>query len=158
MAAEKMAIVVGHGSLASGLVSAMEEVLGRQPNVFALSNTGKSAGTFEAEVEALIAAEGQGKDVYLLTDLQGGSCATTCLRAARQIGLTGIFYGINLTLLLEFILHRSLPREEFFQTLVAKAQRSVSGILLSKALPGAAGSTAGSGRDALEQPEAFRRG
>jgi mannose/fructose-specific phosphotransferase system component IIA len=122
--------VVSHGALAQGLVSAMEKVLGPQRGVFPLSNSGKSPAALEAEIEALVTREPAGSDVYLLSDVQGGSCATTCLRAARRVGVRGVFYGTNLTLLLEFVLHRDLPREAFFEALVTKGRNAVSGVLL----------------------------
>ncbi len=123
-----MAIVVSHGSLARGLVSAMEKVLGPQPNVFWLSNTGKTPAALEAEIESLVEAKAAGRDVYLLSDLRGGSCATTCIRTSRCSGVRGVFYGTNLTLLLEFVLHQDLPREGFFDALLEKARSSVDGV------------------------------
>lgn len=140
--APKVAIVVSHGSLARGLVSAMEKVLGPQPDVFWLSNSGKSPADLQAEIEALVASEARGRDVYLLTDLRGGSCASTCLRSSRVAGVRGVFYGANLTLLLEFVLHRHLPAAELFETVLAKARRSVDGVSFSDE----AGEPAGAGR------------
>lgn len=127
--AEKVAIVVSHGSLARGLVSAMEKVLGPQPNVFWLSNTGRTPAALETEIEALIAREAPGKEVYLLTDLRGGSCATTCLRTSKRSRARAIFYGANLTLLLEFVLLQDLAGDEFFDALLGKARSSVDGVL-----------------------------
>jgi mannose PTS system EIIA component len=129
---EKVAIVVSHGSLARGLVSAMEAVLGPQPHVFWLSNTGKSPAALQAEIQRLIADRAGGKHVYLLTDLPGGSCASTCLRTSRAAGVRGVFYGANLTLLLEFVLHRDLPPAEFFPAVLAKARNAVDGLRLGE--------------------------
>ena len=127
-AAGKTAIVVSHGSLARGLVSAMESVLGPQPNVFWLSNTGKTPAALGAEIERLIAERAAGREVYLLTDMRGGSCATTCLRTARRVGVQAVLYGANLTLLLEFVLLQDLPRDRVLEAVVAKARGSVEGV------------------------------
>lgn len=127
----KVAIVVSHGSLARGLVSAMEAVLGPQPDVFWLSNTGKTPAALQAAIERLIAERAAGKHVYLLTDLRGGSCASTCLRTSRMAGVRAVFYGANLTLLLEFVLHRDLSAAQFFPTVLAKARHAVDGVFLS---------------------------
>jgi mannose/fructose-specific phosphotransferase system component IIA len=140
--AGKVAIVVSHGSLARGLVSAMEAVLGPQPDVFSLSNTGQSPAALQAEIERLIAERAAGKDVYLVTDLRGGSCASTCLRTARVAGVRGVFYGANLTLLLEFMLHRDLPAEEFFPAVLAKARNAVDGLRVEEGATGEAGTAA----------------
>lgn len=137
--AGKMAIVVSHGSLARGLVSAMEKVLGPQPNVFWISNTGKTPAAVEAEIEVVAARAGGGREVYLLTDLRGGSCATSCLRASRTRGVSAVLYGTNLTLLLEFVLKQSLPRKEFFEALLAKARSSVDGVLFENGPPASPG-------------------
>ena len=107
----KAAILVAHGSLANGLVSAMEKVLG--------------PAALEAEITAVVAGLPAGTDVYLLSDLQGGSCGTVCVRAARRSGVRAVFYGVNLTLLLEFVLHQHLPPAAFFDAIVAKARNAV---------------------------------
>lgn len=134
----KAAILVAHGSLANGLVSAMEKVLGPQPNVLALSNTGKAPAALEAEITAVVAGLPAGTDVYLLSDLQGGSCGTVCVRAARRSGVRAVFYGVNLTLLLEFVLHQHLPPAAFFDAIVAKARNAVSGVEVESAAAGTA--------------------
>jgi mannose/fructose-specific phosphotransferase system component IIA len=138
----KAAVVVAHGSLARGLISAMEKVLGPQPNVFWLSNTGKSPSALEADIEALIGGRAAGRDVYLLSDLRGGSCAISCLRSARRLGVRGVVYGTNLTLLLEFVLHQELPHEAFFDALLAKARASVDGVRFSEEAPEESGDRA----------------
>ena len=58
--AGKLAVVVAHGELARGLVSAMESVLGPQPNVRWLSNTGKTPAALLADLETLVRA-GRGR-------------------------------------------------------------------------------------------------
>ncbi|MFN2433129.1 MAG: PTS sugar transporter subunit IIA [Gemmatimonadota bacterium] len=141
--AAKVAIVIAHGSLASGLVSAMEKVLGPQPNVFWLSNGGKTPETLEREIQALVARQPAGSQVYLLSDLRGGSCGTTSLRAARRTGVRGVFYGTNLALLLEFVLHQDLPPEAFFEALVSKARTAVDGVAIET---GGSAEPAGSSR------------
>ena len=152
----KVAIVVSHGSLARGLVSAMEKVLGPQPNVFWLSNTGKTPAALGAEIESLIAAEAPAKDVYLLTDLRGGSCATACLRTSRRAGVRGVFYGANLTLLLEFVLHQDLPWEEFFEVLIAKTRASIDGVHFLEDLRDSRTAERGSGPGLRDSREAER--
>jgi PTS system mannose-specific IIA component len=153
-AMERVAIVVAHGSLARGLVSAMEKVLGPQPNVFWISNTGLAPEALQARIESLVAAEAPDKEVYLLTDLRGGSCATSALRCARMPGVRGIFFGANLTLLLEFILLQELPRVEFFQALLAKARASVEGLDLVDGERGAGEARGGPGE--LTEPRERR--
>jgi PTS system mannose-specific IIA component len=127
----KLAVVVAHGELARGLVSAMESVLGPQPNVRWLSNTGKTPAALLADLETLVRAEGAGRDVYLLSDLKGGSCALACLRTARTSGVRAVLHGANLTLLLEFVMLQHLPAKPFLAALLEKTRASVGAVELA---------------------------
>ena len=121
----KLAVVVAHGELARGLVSAMESVLGPQPNVRWVSNTGKAPAALAAEIEMLLRSEGAGRDIYLLSDLRGGSCGLACLRTARAAGVQAVLHGVNLTLLLEFVMLQHLPAAAFLDALLEKTRASV---------------------------------
>lgn len=146
----KLAIVVAHGELARGLVSAMETVLGPQPNVLWISNTRKTPAALAAEIEALLRAEGAGRDVYLLSDLRGGSCGLACLRTARAAGVRAVLHGVNLTLLLEFVMLQQLPAAAFLHALLEKTRASVGATELAG---DASRPVDGRGAPASPQPE-----
>jgi mannose/fructose-specific phosphotransferase system component IIA len=138
----------------------MESVLGPQPNVRWLSNTGKTPAALLAGLEELVRAEGAGRDVYLLSDLKGGSCALACLRTARTSGVRAVLHGANLTLLLEFVMLQHLPAGPFLDALLEKTRASVGATELDGGAgerePAGAESADGAGATA-GAPEGARR-
>lgn len=94
-----IAIVLGHGSVAEGLVSAVERITGITDRFVALSNEG--LGT--AEIEELLRArlEETGARV-VFTDLPAGSCNFAACRLLRVRPDIVVVTGVNLPALLHF--------------------------------------------------------
>mgnify|MGYP002634850391 FL=1 len=69
-------VVVAHGAMAEGLVSAARRIAGESANgLRALSNDGKSPGQLRSELEE-IAGEDR---AVVFVDLQAGSCGMAAL-------------------------------------------------------------------------------
>jgi mannose/fructose-specific phosphotransferase system component IIA len=98
-------VIVCHGEVADALMGAVEGILGQQGGWFSVSNSGRSIDSLVSELEKAL-SELPGADVFVFTDLAGGSCYNSC----RQLKLEGkdltIISGVNLPILLEFFLHR----------------------------------------------------
>lgn len=110
-------VVVGHGALAEGIVDAVRQVTGvGEEALIAVSNRGL---TPEALVERLRSLVGEGPTI-LFVDLPGGSCAVAARRVSRERGAVAMVSGVNLPLLVEFVLNRGLPLAELVPRLVAK--------------------------------------
>ena len=95
------AIVAGHGTLAAGLVSAVEAITGRGDTLRAFSNSGLGAA-------AVTVALGQALDDtganVVFTDLPAGSCTLASRRLQRERPALAVVIGVNLPMLLEFVM------------------------------------------------------
>lgn len=110
-------VVVAHGQLAEGLLSALSRVAGEQDALWAVSNEGRAGADLEAEIAAILEERGAGRDAYLLSDMEGGSCGQACRRLLARGTVKAVLYGVNLPLLVEFV----FLQEHLFERFVAKA-------------------------------------
>ena len=104
-----VAIVLGHGSIAEGMISAVERITGHGARLVPLSNDGLSG----AELASTLVAAMQRTGARLVfTDLPAGSCNTAALRAAHQVPGSVLVMGANLPALLFFAMHEEMTAEE----------------------------------------------
>ena len=118
-------VVVGHGRVAEGLLSALERVAGEQPNLWAVSNQGRGGDELEAEITALLDERCAGREAYLLSDMDGGSCGQVCRRLLAKGRVQAVFFGVNLPLLVEFAFLPEQPFEQFVTTAVEKSRTAL---------------------------------
>jgi PTS system N-acetylgalactosamine-specific IIA component len=111
------AIVLAHGSLAEGLVSAVERISGRGARLLAISNEGLSGVDLVARLREALDATGA-KVVF--TDLPAGSCNTAALRAVHEREGAVLVMGANLPSLLHFAMHDEFPPAEAARQAAAK--------------------------------------
>ena len=98
------AIVATHGTLADGLISAVDVITGRGAALRAVSSIGLgAAGVTDALTRAL---DETGVRV-VFTDLPAGSCTLAARRLQKQRGALTVVIGVNLPMLLEFVLRPS---------------------------------------------------
>lgn len=101
------AVVAAHGDLASGLVSAVEQITGRADTLVALSNRGLSAAALEE-----LLRETLGDDVRVVfTDLPAGSWTMAARRVMRGRDDLLLVTGVNLAVLLDFVLRPDTTHE-----------------------------------------------
>lgn len=118
-------VVVAHGRLADGLLSAVARVAGRQENLWAVSNDGLNGEALVESIEAILDERADGRQAFLFTDLDGGSCGQACRRLLEAGRVTAILHGTNLPLLVEFVFLQEEPLEAFLEALVEKSRRSL---------------------------------
>jgi mannose/fructose-specific phosphotransferase system component IIA len=117
-------VVVGHASLAAGMVACVRQIAGAEEDALVpVSNDGCGPESLAA---ALREALGDGPAV-VFTDLGSGSCAFAARRIAMDRPNTGIITGVNLPILLDFVFHRTMPVGELVERLVEKGRTGVSG-------------------------------
>lgn len=117
-------LIIAHSSLAAGLAAAVRQIAGVDDEALqTVSNEGRGP---EGLLTAVRDAVGDSPAI-LFTDLASGSCAF----AARKISLdrpgTGIVYGVNLPILLDFVFHRDLPLPSLVERLVEKGRGGING-------------------------------
>ena len=100
-------IIVSHGTLAEGLMNAMELIVGPQPEVVALRlEEADSIDGLESQVEAAVQARQAGQEVLILVDLFGASPFNVSSRVAMRHAKVDVITGVNLPMLLETALGR----------------------------------------------------
>jgi len=120
-----LGIVVAHGELATGLVSAVTRIAGSEPDALvALSNEGRSPEELGDILEERIG----GRVAVVFTDMQTGSCALVARLTCRERDDRAVIFGVNLAMLLDFVFHRHLPLEELVPRLLKKGRESVRAI------------------------------
>lgn len=115
-------IVLAHGEMAQGMVDAVRHIAGRGGEcLVAVSNLGLSPDAIAEEIRR---NAGPGPTI-VFTDLQSGSCgfaARRCLKDGQQIV---VLSGVNLPMLLEFVMRRELPLEQMIPFLLAKGRAAI---------------------------------
>ena len=97
-----LGIVVGHGSVASALAAAAEEISGITDALVPVSNSGCDRDSLEAR---LAAAVGE-RSALVFVDLASGSCLFAAMRKLSTRDNVRVVTGVNLAMLLEFLFHR----------------------------------------------------
>jgi PTS system N-acetylgalactosamine-specific IIA component len=103
-----VSIVLAHGDLAAGLVSAVEQITGMGSCFVAMSNTGLSSAELEVRLRAQVDQTGAR---VVFTDLPAGSCNIAAFRLLRDRDVI-VVSGVNLPTLLHFVTHPQLSPEE----------------------------------------------
>lgn len=115
-------VVVAHGEMARGLISAVRRIAGDSADaLLPLSNDGKSPGVLRDELDEL-AGDGP---VVVFVDLSSGSCGMAALHCCRGQARRALIGGVNLPMLLDFVFSRSLPLDELVRRLVQKGRGAI---------------------------------
>lgn len=98
-------VVAGHGSFASGIISAVDQITGRGQQFVAVSNTGLCLDDIQGSIAAALDRTGAR---IVFTDLPAGSCTMAVRRMIRERPGVALVTGINLSLLLDFAMQDDL--------------------------------------------------
>lgn len=116
-------IVISHGLLAEGLVDAVHRITGIGEDVLVgQSNRGLSPEALLIELRRLAG----GGPAFLFTDMPSGSCNLAARRLLHEDPSIVVIGGVNLPLLLDFVLHRDLPVSELALRLVEKGRAAIT--------------------------------
>ena len=100
------AIVAGHGDFADGLLSAVQQIVGRDDVFTGVSNRDLSAQDVERVLRERVSSTGA---TVVFTDLPAGSCTMAARRLQRERPELTLVTGANLATLLDFVFHADLP-------------------------------------------------
>lgn len=118
-------IVVAHGRLAEGLLSALRRVAGEQEDLWAVSNQDLGGDELYARIGTLLDERCEGRETYLLSDMDGGSCGQTCRRLLEEGRVRGVLFGVNLPVLVEFVFLEEPGSEGFLRLAVEKGRKAL---------------------------------
>lgn len=115
-------VVVAHGELADGLVSAVRQIVGVTPETLVgVPNLGLGREDLcERTLKALSGARN-----LVFTDLPGGSCHLAAMIVTRQLPEVPVITGVNLPMLLDFVFNRALGFEELVPRLAEKGRAAI---------------------------------
>lgn len=121
-------IVIGHGDMAEGLVSAVRRIVGARADLLLpLSNEGKSPDELRAE----IAEAARGGSAIVFVDLQAGSCCTAALASCSECADRVVVTGVNLPMLLDFVFNHGIPFGELVERLVERGRDAIKRVRVS---------------------------
>ncbi|HWV56264.1 MAG TPA: hypothetical protein VNZ57_02235 [Longimicrobiales bacterium] len=116
-------IVLSHGDMAAGLTSAVRLIAGADEDALVpVSNQGVSP---DVVVERIRELAGE-RPTILFTDLQSGSCAFAGRRLCHERADFVVISGVNLPMLLEFVLRRDVPLAKLVPLLLEKGRAAIA--------------------------------
>lgn len=114
-------IVIGHGSLADGMLDAVRRITGTEGGLRAISNTGLGPDTLAERVRSYL----EDGPAILFTDLKSGSCGMVAHRLLRDRNDLHVMAGFNLAMLLAFVMQRTQPVEQLLPLLLEKGRAAI---------------------------------
>lgn len=116
-------IVLAHGDMAQGLIDAVRHIAGVGGEALvAVSNRGLGPDAIAAEIHKHAGPE----PTIVFTDLQSGSCGFAARRCLQNQPQMVVISGVNLPMLLEFVMRRELPLEQLVPFLLSKGRGAIS--------------------------------
>ncbi|HET9440218.1 MAG TPA: hypothetical protein VFO52_08600 [Longimicrobiales bacterium] len=117
-------VVVAHGEMANGLIDAVAHIAGASVREFLtpLSNRGLGPEALAQEVRAATGAA----PTIIFTDLQSGSCGFAARRCVQDNARIIVVSGVNLPILLEFVMRRELPIEQLVPFLLNRGRSAIN--------------------------------
>lgn len=116
-------IVIAHGDMATGLIDAVKHIAGVSGEFLVpLSNRGLGPDALAQEVRRLASSE----PTIVFTDLQSGSCGFAARRCVQEMPQLVVISGVNLPILLEFVMRRQLPLEQLVPFLLGKGRSAIN--------------------------------
>lgn len=122
---ERCGVIVAHGGLAEGFLSALTRVAGPQENLWPLSNEALSGEALMTRIEELLDERAGGREVFVFTDLDAGSCGLAGRRLLADERVRAVFFGVNLPLLIEFVFLQAEPLEKLVPVMIAKSRAAL---------------------------------
>ncbi len=117
------AIIVAHGDLADGIVSAVQQISGRGEVFLPMTNRGLGAAELERELREQVDRLGIR---IIMTDLPAGSCTIAARRVQRDRPTVTVLAGANLAALLDFAFHTEAPTGEAAERAAERARAAVT--------------------------------
>ena len=115
-------IIVAHGDMAQGLVTAVRHITGAEEGVLVpITNRECSPDELSGRIASAL-ADGP---AIVFTDLQTGSCGFAARRMTRDRTDIAVIGGVNLPLLVDFVMNREMEPRALVERLVEKGRGSI---------------------------------
>lgn len=100
-------IITGHGHFASGLLSSLELIMGKQESLAAVDFDGNGTANYEEALNEVISSMKDSREILICTDFLGGTPFKTAVLLSEQEHQFGIVAGTNLPMLMEILFARN---------------------------------------------------
>lgn len=117
-------VLASHGDLAKGMRQTAEMIIGTSENIYALSAFRDEDEPVNIQLEKLLAEIGY-EDVYLLTDIFGGSVNNDLLVLQQAHPEVTLIAGMNLPLVISIATQFQKISEETLAHLVVESQQGM---------------------------------
>ena len=118
---ELQGVVVCHGSIASALVEAAEQISGVRGVLKPVSNSGCDRGALEARILEAVGDQ----DTVVFVDMAAGSCLIAVLAQLRERSNVKVVTGVNLAMLVDFVFHLSQTPDAAASRAAAAGERAI---------------------------------
>jgi mannose/fructose-specific phosphotransferase system component IIA len=115
-------VVLAHGEMAQGMIDAVKHIAGISGD-FLVAVSNKGVGP-DALAEKISQAAGS-QPTIVFTDLQSGSCGFAARRSIQAAPNIVVISGVNLPILLEFVMKREMPIEQLVPFLMTKGRAAI---------------------------------
>lgn len=120
-------IVLSHGKIAEAILEACNKIAGETDHIFALNCEGQSPKALLDRLVHLIETENLRDGLFIFVSLKGGSCWNAAARIVKEFDKVQLISGLNLPVVLSFILKRDkYSFEELGEVLVKDAVRGIN--------------------------------
>ena len=118
------AVVLAHCAMAQGMIDAVRHIAGVSGDFLVpVSNKGLGPDALAQEVAQAVGSE----PTIVFTDLQSGSCGFAARRSIQSNPSLVVICGVNLPMLLEFVMRREqMPLEELVPFLLKKGRAGIA--------------------------------
>lgn len=121
-------IVSGHGHFATGVVSSLELIMGKQSDLAAIDFPfGSSVVELEKQFDEAINFLNSCSDIVIMTDLFSGSPFNAAMKKAMSNPNLHLYYGTNLGMLMEFASKRLFNNDysDLSKDIIDQARNSI---------------------------------
>jgi len=118
-------IIIGHGTFAEAMLKTAVQIVGKQPLIDIVSNTGLSGTSLCERIQEAIQHD-TNQETIIFVDLPGGSCTISCYNLLKNLKDLNVICGINLPILLEFfMLREKYTAKELVPILIKKGRENI---------------------------------
>lgn len=117
-------ILASHGNLAQGMKQTLQMIIGEVDNLYAFSAFREDERSMKEQVQQLIELH-RDKDIYILTDILGGSVNTEMIQLLDKYPEIHLLSGMNLPLVLLLASQSKKITEEQINNFITESQSAL---------------------------------
>ena len=119
-------VILTHGDLCFGLKNTLEQMMGKQEGLLAISNLGVGNDQIGSKLRKIVNEDRFKEGMVIFVDLFGSSCWQISRMVASEDRNVAVLSGVNLPMLVKFFSKReALPFEELVSSVQEGGERGI---------------------------------